>query len=144
MMVEDLYTAFIAAWNKRDAEALAELFMLDGDVVGFDGSQYTGRGSILEEMKKIFAAHPTAPYTGKQTGVTTVTTDVAIVRAIAGMIPPGETAFEPKLHAIHRLTAVFRGGDWRIALLHTTPAQYHDRPDEVAKHTAALEAAAAS
>lgn len=144
MMVEDLHTAFIAAWNKRDADALAELFILDGDVVGFDGSQCTGRGSIHEEMKKIFASHPTPPYLAKVTGVTTVTTDVAIVRAIAGMVPPGKSELDPALHAVQRLTAVFRGGDWRIALLHTTPAQYHGRPEEVAKHTAALTAVQAA
>ena len=138
MIVEDLFHRMIECWNKRDADALAELFILDGDVVGFDGSHHTGRGAIHEAYKQIFADHPTRPYVAKITGVTTVTTDVAIVRAIAGM-PAADTAeLDPKLHAVMRMTAVFRGGDWRIALLHATPAQYHGRPDEVARHTAEL------
>jgi uncharacterized protein (TIGR02246 family) len=141
MIVEDLYHRWIEAWNKRDADALAELFTLDGEVVGFDGSQYTGRGAIHEQLKAIFTDHKTPPYTAKIVGVTTVTTDVAIVRAIAGMAPAGKTELDPALHAIQRMTAVFRGGDWRIALLHTTPAQFHGRPDEVAKLTAQLESA---
>jgi hypothetical protein len=56
------------------------------------------------------------------------------------MAPPGKTALDPKLHAIQRLTAVHRGGDWRIALLQSTPAAFHGRPDEVAQLTAELEA----
>lgn len=139
MIVEALYQRGIECWNKRDADALAELFILDGDVVGFDGSQYTGRGAIHEQLKKIFESHETPPYTFKIQGVTTVTTDVAIVRAIVGMVPPGKTDLDPALHAVQRMTAVFRGGDWRIALLMTTPAEYHGRPDEVAKHTADLQ-----
>jgi uncharacterized protein (TIGR02246 family) len=138
MTVEELYQRVIEAWNKRDADAFADLFVLDGEVVGFDGSYMTGRGAVLEQMRQIFASHPTQPYTTKIQGVTTVTTDVAIVRAIAGMIPKGKTELDPTLHAVQRLTAVHRGGDWRAALLHTTPAQYHGRPDEVARHTAAL------
>jgi len=140
MMVEDLYQQMIDAWNKRDANAFAELFTLDGEAVGFDGTAHTGRGKIHEELKASFASHPTPPYTGKLQGVTTVTTDVAIVRAIAGMIPPGKTEFDPKLHAIQRMTAVFRGGDWRIALLQTTPARFDNRPEELAKITAELKA----
>ena len=140
MIVEELYQRTIEAWNKRDADALAELFILDGEAVGFDGSTYTGRGAIGERMRAIFAQHETPPYTAKIQGVTTVTTDVAIVRAIAGMIPKGKSDFDPKLHAQMRLTAVLRGGDWRIALLQTTPAQYHEEPDGPAKHTAALKA----
>jgi len=141
MMVEDLYRQLIDAWNKRDADAFAELFILDGEIVGFDGSYYAGRGAIHEQMKAIFASHPTAPYTSKIVGVITVTTDVAVVRAIAGMIPPGQTELDQKLHAIQRLTAVFRGGDWRAALFQTTPAQFHGRPEALAAMTAELLAA---
>jgi uncharacterized protein (TIGR02246 family) len=143
MMVEDLYRQVIDAWNERDGDAMAELFIVDGEMVGFDGSQHTGRGVIAEQLKAIFASHPTAPYITKITGVTTVTLDVAIVRAIAGMVPVGKTELEPKLHAIQRMTAVQRAGDWRVALFHTTPAQLHGRPDEVDKITAELRAATA-
>jgi uncharacterized protein (TIGR02246 family) len=136
MIVEDLYRRGIECWNARNADALAELFILDGEVVGADGASYTGRGAIHEQLVKVFAGQPPA-YTAKIVGITTVTTDVAIVRAIAGMIPPGKTELDPALHVVQRMTAVFRGGDWRIALLQTTPAAYRD-PAELGKHTAAL------
>ena len=138
MMVETLYEQLITAWNKRDADAFAELFIVDGECIGFDGSTYTGRGEVHEAIKKTFADHPTQPSTTKVQGVITVTTDVAIVRAIAGMPRPGKTELDPALHAMHRLTAVFRGGDWRVALFQNTPAQLHGRPDELGKLTALL------
>ncbi len=139
MTVEELYVAVIDAWNKRDANAFAELFILDGDVVGFDGSQMIGRGMIAETLRDIFANHQTAPYVARITGVTTVTTDVAIVRAIAGMAPHGDGKLDPKLHSVQRLTCVHRGGDWRAALLHNTPAQLHGRPQDVEQMTRDLE-----
>ena len=107
MTVEDLYQQLIDAWNQRDADAFAGLFVLDGETVGFDGTQHTGRGTIAQELRAIFASHPTAPYVTKIQGVITVTTDVAIVRAVAGMAPPGKDALEPKLTA--ELEAVRRG-----------------------------------
>ena len=141
MMVEDLYTQLIAAWNARDAEGFASLFMLDGEAVGFDGSELTGQAAIRAEISRIFADHTPNPYIAKIHSVTTVTTDVAIVRAIAGMVPQGKSELEPKLHAIQRLTAVSRRpGEWSIALFHTTPAQLHGRPEALAAITAELEA----
>jgi len=131
MTVEDLYRSLIEAWNARDAVAFEALFIVDGEVVGFDGSHIMGQGAIGEEMRKIFTDHPTNAYVTRIHGVTTVATDVAIVRAVAGMIPRGRTTFEPSLHAIQRLTAVQRGGAWRVALFQTTPALFHGRPEAV-------------
>lgn len=142
MTVEELYQQLIDAWNKRDADAFAGLFILDGETVGFDGSAMTGRGTIAEQLRAIFAGHPTAPYVGKILGVTTVTTDVAIVRAAAGMAKGGVGPLDSSLTSIQRLTAVHRGGDWRVALFHNTPAQFHGRADDLAKLTAELQAIA--
>jgi uncharacterized protein (TIGR02246 family) len=138
--VEELYANLMEAWNKRDAKAFEELFILDGDMVGFDGTQVHGQGSIREHLAKVFEDHPTNPYVYRITGVTQISTEVAIVRAIAGMIPPGATDPDPKLHAIHRLTAVHRGGAYRVALFQNTPAQLHGRPQEVEQMTADLRA----
>jgi uncharacterized protein (TIGR02246 family) len=143
MMVEDLYAQLIDAWNRRDAEAFANLFTLDGETIGFDGSELAGQAAIRAELSRVFADHTPNKYIYKVHKVETVTTDVAIVRAIAGMRPPGLTGFEPKLHAVHRLTAVHRGPEWRIVLFQTTPAQLHGRPDLVAAVTAELESVSA-
>ena len=143
MTVEELYASLMSAWNKRDAKAFEDLFIVDGDVVGFDGSELHGRGAIGEHLAQIFADHPTAPYVYRITGVTQVSTDVAILRAIAGMTPPGQRKIDPKLNAVHRMVAVHRGGAYRIALFQNTPAQLHGRPQDVEKMTADLRAMAA-
>jgi uncharacterized protein (TIGR02246 family) len=69
-----------------------------------------------------------------------VTTDVVIVRAIAGMVPPGSTDLDPKLNAVHRLTAVQRKDAWWIALFQNTPAKFDRRPQDVEAMTAELRA----
>lgn len=123
MTVEELYANLIEAWNKRDAKAFEDLFIVDGDLVGFDGSQAHGQGTIGEHLRAVFDDHKTRAYVYRITGVTQVSTDVAIVRAIAGMIDPASNDLDPKLHTIHRMTAVHRGGAYRVALFHATPAR---------------------
>lgn len=141
MTVEELYANLMEAWNKRDAKAFEDLFILDGDLVGFDGTQMHGQGSIGEHLRQIFKDHPTPKYVYRITGVTQISTEVAIVRAIAGMVPPGKTDLDPKLHAIHRLTAVHRGGAYRVALFQNTPARLDRRPQDLEQMTADLRAA---
>ena len=141
MTVEELYANLMEAWNKRDAKAFEDLFILDGDLVGFDGTQMHGQGSIGEHLRQIFADPPTPKYVYRITGVTQISTAVAIVRAIAGMVPPGKTDLDPKLHAVHRLTAVHRGGAYRAALFQNTPARLDRRPQDLEQMTADLRAA---
>src|SRR5712691_7999382 len=64
-----LYRELLDAWNKRDADAFAALFALDGDVVGFDGSQMSGRAEIASTLGQIFADHPTGAYVSQIRGV---------------------------------------------------------------------------
>ncbi|HLL21932.1 MAG TPA: hypothetical protein VK427_07370, partial [Kofleriaceae bacterium] len=105
---------------------------------GFDGTQLHGQGAIGDHLKQVFSDHAPPAYVYKIIGVTQVSTEVAILRAIAGMKPAGANALDPKLHAVHRMTAVHRGGAYRVALFQATPAQLHGRPDEVAHLTTEL------
>lgn len=141
MTVEELYANLIDAWNSRDAAAFEALFILDGDLVGFDGSQAHGQGAIGEHLRAIFGEHPTPKYVYSVTGVTQISTDVAIVRAIAGMVLPGKIDLDSQFNAVHRLTAVHRGGAYRVALFHNTPARLDRRPEDVAAMIATLRAA---
>ena len=61
-----------------------------------------------------------------------LTPDVAVLQAVAGLVPVGKAELNPSTDALQRLVAVRRGGAWRIALFQNTPAQFHGRP-EVAK-----------
>jgi uncharacterized protein (TIGR02246 family) len=127
--VRALYWQILACWNKRSAEEMAVLFAEDGNVVGFDGSPLNGRAEIQTEMSRIFAEHQTAAYVGKIREVRFLSAEVALLRAVAGMVPPGQTDIYPAVNTIQTLVAVARDGVWRIDLYQNTPAQFHGRPE---------------
>jgi uncharacterized protein (TIGR02246 family) len=62
----------------------------------------------------------------------------AILRAIVGMVPPGQSDIAPQVNAIQTLVAAKRNGQWRIALFQDTPAQFHGRPELVQQMTEEL------
>jgi uncharacterized protein (TIGR02246 family) len=124
-----LYQQLLESWNQRDAAAYAALFAEDASVVGFDGSQMNGRTAIATQIGHIFADHPTSRYVGKIREVRLLTPDVAVLRAVVGMIPPGQSDIKPEVNAIQSLVATHQQGTWRIALFQNTPAQFHGRPD---------------
>lgn len=136
--VHTLYQQLLYGWNKRNADAFAILFAENGEVIGFDGSQMTGRGEIASTLQQIFADHITAPYISKVRSVHLLSPEVAILRAIVGMIPPGQQDFNPAVNAHQTLVAVKRDGMWRIQLFQTTPAQFHGRPELVQQMTEEL------
>jgi len=127
--VRALYSHLLDAWNKRNAAEFAALFDEDGNQVGFDGSQVNGRTEIQSHLSGIFADHMTAAYVGKVREVRFLSPEVAVLRAVVGMIPHGKTDINPATNAIQSLVAVKREGQWRIALFQNTPAQFHGRPE---------------
>lgn len=138
--IESLYRGMIEGWNKRSAETMAALFAEDADVVGFDGSPMKGRAEIESTMRQIFADHPTAAYVSKIREIRFLTPDVAVLRAVVGMIPPGKSDINPAVNAIQTLIAVKKDGQWRVAVYHNTPAAFHGRPELSAALTEELRA----
>lgn len=138
--VRSLYYGLIEAWNQHNADGMAALFSEDGSVVGFDGSRMDGAHAIGKELRRIFGEHTPPAYVSKIEDVRFLTPDVAIVKAIAGMAPPGHTQLDPQLNAVQTLVAEKLVGEWLIALLQTTPAALHERPDLRDRMTADLEA----
>lgn len=137
--IENLYQKLIAAWNNRDAQAMADLFAEQGIQIGFDGSKVIGQKEILSHLEPIFKNHPTAPFITKVKDIRLLGTDVAILHAIAGMIPPEKTDIEPKLNALQTLVAVKTNDDCRVELFQNTPAQFHCRPESVEEMTDELQ-----
>jgi uncharacterized protein (TIGR02246 family) len=117
---------------------MASPFAEDGELIGFDGSNFTGWTEIASHLQQIFADHPTATFVAKVRSVRFFGPEVAILRAVAGMVPAGQTDIEPKLNTHHTLVTVKREGKWRIALFQNTPAQFHGRPELVQKMTEEL------
>ena len=136
--VRELYRQMMDGWNKRSADAFAAPIAEDGDLIGFDGSQLIGRSEIVSILQRIFADHPTAPYVSKVKSVRFLSLEVAVLRAIVGMIPPAQPDLDPNLNALQTLIASKRDGQWRIVLFQNTPAQFHGRPDLVQQMTEEL------
>jgi uncharacterized protein (TIGR02246 family) len=133
--ISALYQQLLESWNKRDAAQFAALFAEDGNVVGFDGSQINGRAEIESQLRRIFADHPTAAYVAKIREVRRLSPDVMLLRAVAGMVPPGQADLNPAVNAIQSLVAAKHHGQWRIGLFQNTPAQFHGRPELVQQLT---------
>jgi uncharacterized protein (TIGR02246 family) len=128
--VIQLYHQLLESWNRRDAEAFAAEFEAEAHVVGFDGSPMNGRAEIESSTRQIFSDHITAAYLGKVRGVRFLVPEVAVLRAVVGMVPPGQSDINPAVNAIQMLVAVRQGdGEWRIAVFQNTPAQFHGRPE---------------
>lgn len=136
--VQALYQQLIDGWNNRSARAMADQFAEDGEMIGFDGSQAIGREEIFSHLDPIFKEHPTPPFVTKVKNVRFLDSDAAVLRAIAGMVPPGQSEIDPKLNTHHTLVAVKKDGKWQIALFQNTPAQFHGRPELVEQMTEEL------
>lgn len=133
-----LYEQILFAWNQRDAAAMAALFEEDANLVGFDGSQVDSRGAIEEHLRPIFAEHPTAAYVAKVREIRMLGPAVGILRAVAGMVPPGAGDLNPALNTIQTLVATQHAEGWRAALFQSTPAAWHGRPQDSAALTEEL------
>jgi uncharacterized protein (TIGR02246 family) len=138
-----LYEDLLAAWNRRDASGMARLYAARGSQVGFDGSVANGPPEIEAHLTPIFAQHPTPCFVGKVREVRALGEGAALLRAVAGMVPPGETELLPDANAIQTLVAARDPqGHWRVELFHNTPASFHGRADEREKLTQELRALA--
>ena len=137
----DLYDRLIEAWNKRNARDYALLFASNGSIVGFDGSQVNGQTEIGGHVSEIFSHHQTASYVTIVRDVRTIVSEVALLRANVGMVPPGKDDINPEMNAVQSMVAARKGGKWEIALFQNTPAAYHERADLSKKLTDELRAA---
>ena len=125
----DLYARFLETWDKRNARDFALLFTSDGNLVGFDGSQVNGQLEIGAHLTEVFTHHQTPRYVSIVREVRLLANDVTLLRANTGLIPAGKDDIDPQLNAVQSMVAVQKGGSWKIALFHNTPAAYHQRPD---------------
>ena len=133
--VRALYRQLLASWNARDAAKFAAPFTDDAEVIGFDGSQMTGRAEIEATLRQIFADHETGAYVGIIRSTRFVAPDVALLRAVSGVVPAGQDDLNPALNAQQALIAIKHDGAWRINFYQSTPAQFHGRPDLVQRLT---------
>jgi uncharacterized protein (TIGR02246 family) len=137
--LHQLHASLLACWNRRDADGFAALFMQEGNVVGFDGTPVDGAHAIREHLHQIFSNHRPAAFVALVREVRAIGPGAALLRAVAGMVPPGQSRVKPEVNAIQSLVAQQEGGHWRIQLFQNTPAAFHERPDAAAGLTAELQ-----
>lgn len=136
--IKKVYERLIEAWNNRDAEGMANLFTEHGESIGFDGSQSIGPAEIFSHLSPIFRDHPTARFVSKIKDLRFIGENAAILRAIAGMIPPGKSDLNPAVNTHHTLIVINNSNEWKIELFQNTPAQFHGRPELVEQMTEEL------
>src|SRR5688572_10656207 len=136
------YTKLLAAWNAQDAAGMAALFAEGGAQVGFDGSEAQGPTTIHQQMAPIFQDHPTKRFVHVVREVQRVTEDVALLRAIAGMVPRDSLELDESKNVVQSLVVRKEGAGWRIVLFQNTPAKLDGRPEAVAAMSEELRAAA--
>ena len=127
--VQLLYYKLVDSWNKRNANDYADLFTSDGNIIGFDGSQANGPQEIKSHLSEVFNHHKTAFYVSIVREIRALDPVVWLLRAVVGMVPPGQSDINPAVNAIQILIAVKIQDDFKIALFQNTPAQFHGRPD---------------
>lgn len=127
--ITTLYHELLEAWNRRSAGDMAARFSAEGFMVGFDGSTMDGPDAMVKELSRIFAEHPTARFVAKVRSIRFLTPDVAVLRAVAGMVPPGGKDLNPAVNTLHTLVVAKADGTWRIEAFQNTPAQFHGRPE---------------
>ena len=136
----ELYERLIETWNKRNAREYALLFASNGSIVGFDGSQVNGQLEIGAHISEIFSHHQTASYVTIVREVRPIAADVTLLRANAGMVPPGKVDIDPEMNAVQLMVAARKGGKWEIALFQNTPAAFHGKPELTKQLTEELRA----
>jgi uncharacterized protein (TIGR02246 family) len=126
----DLYAQLLEAWDKRNARNYALLFASDATLIGFDGSQVNGQLQIGAHVSEVFTHHQTPKYVGLVREVRSIAPEVTLLRANAGLIPPGKHDIDPALNTVQSLIALRKAGAWKIALFQNTPAQFHMHPEQ--------------
>ena len=139
--IKTLYQNLLESWNNNNPEEFSQLFTTDGNSIGFDGSQMNGQKQIRDELDKIFQNHKVSSYVGIIREIRTLSSTVFVLRAIAGMIPPGRDVIKPDVNAIQTLIAKRQGDEFRITLFQNTPAAFHGRPEAVSEMTNELQKA---
>jgi uncharacterized protein (TIGR02246 family) len=138
-IIESIYEHLINSWNEGNARNFSDLFSENGSMVGFDGSIADGRQEIYDHLSSIFADHTPAKFVSIVKDIKVLCPTVGLLRAVVGMVLPGQKQINPKTNAIQSLMVVSEMDHFRIALFQNTPAAFHGRPQLVEELTEELQ-----
>lgn len=120
--VRDVYQQVMQAWNRGSGADLAEMFVEDGDLIGFDGTHLKGRQEIASFHQRLFDKWlKGSRLVGQVTDVRFLGPDVAVMHAVGGTILRGKRRPAPERDSIQTLVATRQArGDWRLAAFQNT------------------------
>jgi uncharacterized protein (TIGR02246 family) len=103
--------AFVAAFHKGDAKALAAFWVADGDYTDQTGHHLKGRAAIEKSFAEFFAENKGLQLRINIEALRFVTPDVAIEDGVTEVIPPdGAPPSRARYTAVH----VKQSGQWRL------------------------------
>ena len=112
--------AFIEAYNRGDARAVAGFWAPDADYVDEDGREYKGREAIEKLYEKVFAARKGAKLAIHTTASKILTPDVAVNDGITEVTPADGG---PSIAARFTAVLVRKDGEWYLQSVRDASAQ---------------------
>ncbi|MBV8611139.1 MAG: SgcJ/EcaC family oxidoreductase [Singulisphaera sp.] len=103
--------AFVEAFHKGDAKALAAFWAVDGDYTDQTGRQFKGREAIEEAFKGLFSENKGLKLRIDIASLRFVTPDVAVEDGTTSVIPPGGA---PPSRARYTIVHVKKDGQWLL------------------------------
>jgi uncharacterized protein (TIGR02246 family) len=116
--VRETLIAYLAAYNRRDAAKLVELFTPDGTLIDSENVAMRGREAIAQEFSEAFAERSTYTLQGKIKRIRLITPDVAQAEGVSRLVSPKEATITNQFVAL----LARQGGAWRIAEIRDHPA----------------------
>lgn len=115
---QDRAQAYIAAYNKGDAKALANFYAENVDYIDQDGAEVKGREAIQKLLADNFQANPGITLDLTIDEVKLLTPDVLVNRGVATVTPRDGAALATRYVAID----IKKGDQWQISQLTETDA----------------------
>lgn len=110
--------AFVAAFHKGDAAAVAAFWAADGEYSDHNGRQLKGRDAIQKEFKDFFATFKGAKVNVISESLKFLTPDVAIEEGVTEVYP-NENASPSRARYVN--THVKKDGKWQLASVKESP-----------------------
>jgi uncharacterized protein (TIGR02246 family) len=128
--ISDTLRAYRAAFNKHDAQAMAELWSAEGVYTDREtGARFTGREAIAADLAAAFQERPDVQLTASVSGIRFIRPDVASVEGEASSSVPGE---EP---GVMSFTAILvkQDGKWLLDSIEESEPAVPETPYEALK-----------
>jgi uncharacterized protein (TIGR02246 family) len=110
--------AFVEAFHKGDAKAVASFWTKDGDYTDQTGRTFKGRDAIEKSFTEFFAENKGLKLRIDITGVKFVTPEVAIEDGTTSVIPPDGA---PPSRARYTIVHVKKDGKWLLSSVRDAP-----------------------